>query len=132
MAWDHFTRDHPHISGALIQEPPDMCGTQPATPGLAMQALNSYGRGIGRHGHSPIYAASLLSSVAGSPKGSIHTSHLPEMTSAAELAGLDVRKARLLMEKGPEVASKYHGDDDTVSRYSPPARKQNNHLGLLP
>lgn len=67
-----------------------------------MQALNSYGLGIGRNGNSAPYSLNLLRTVAGAPRGSAKTSELPEMVAAAELAGVDTRDARLLMEQGPD------------------------------
>lgn len=68
-----------------------------------MRSLNSYGRGIGRHGDSPSNSSHILNTVARAPKGSAETSQLPEMIAAAELAGVDVRAARLMLDKGCDV-----------------------------
>lgn len=72
-----------------------------------MQAQNSYGRETGRHGQSLLYSKDLLQTVARAPRGSVETSQLQEMMAAAELAGVDVREARAMLEGDPGVGGAY-------------------------
>lgn len=106
MPFPHFSKPHPkdpQISN--IPLPPTLASRQ-HPQGLAMAAMNCYGRGIGRHGQSPFYSASLLETVRKASRGSVErgvlmeSSGLCEMVAAGELAGVDCREARGVLGRG--------------------------------
>jgi hypothetical protein len=64
-------------------------GSHSPSSGAALAALELYGNGIGRTGHSHLYSATLQKCLRRAPKGNVEADALLQLISAGQLAGLD-------------------------------------------